>query len=276
MAGNLISAISEYEKLFPRYRNDRTVVYNYACVLSRAGRRDSSLSYLRKAVRTDPSLSVLADPHLLSLRDMNDWKLFEDELIAAVNARIDNSIKDPGYAKSLLRLLCLDRTGFYEMNIAVSTFGPVSPVVTAIRRLHTLQNEKNIQELQLLLGSKGWPERSQVGAMAASSAFFVVQHSDAQTQEKYMGMFEAACRKGEGNWQQYALMFDRMRMNQDKPQRFGTHSYLDPSKGKTDELYPLEDASKVDEWRKEIGLEPLKEYLARTGIKYVPQKAAGK
>ena len=89
-------------------------------------------------------------------------------------------------------------------------------------------------------------------------------------------MFEAACRKGEGNWNQYALMFDRMRMNQDKPQRYGTHHYLDPAKGRTDELYPLEDESKVDEWRKEIGLEPLKEYLARTGIKYMPSAAPAK
>jgi hypothetical protein len=272
LSGNLIQAINEYEKLFPRYRNNRTVIYNYACALSRAGRRDSSIMYLRLAVKAEPSLSVLADPHLLALRDLNEWNYFEDELIKAVEARSGNSIKDPEYAKSLLRLLCLDRTGFYEMSIAVSTFGPVSPVVTAIRRLHTLQNEKNLEELQALIEAKGWPERSQVGSQAASAAFFVIQHSNAQTQEKYLGMFEAACRKGEGNWQQYALMFDRMRMNQDKPQRFGTHAYLDPSKGRMDELYPLEDVSLVDEWRKEIGLEPLKDYMARTGIKYSPPK----
>ena len=56
----------------------------------------------------------------------------------------------------------------------------------------------------------------------------------------------------------------------------GPIHYLDPMAGRTDELYPLEDESKVDEWRKEIGLEPLKDYLARTGIKYVPSSAAKK
>lgn len=267
LSGNLLSALAEYEKLLPRYKDDRTVVYNYACALSRAGRCDSSLIYLFRAVRTEPSLTVLADPHLLALRDLKEWEHFENELITSVNARNGNSIKDPDYTKALLRLLCLDRTGFYEMGIAVSTFGPVSPVVTAIRRMQTLQNDRNLAELEALIEAKGWPERSQVGAQAAPAAFFVIQHSNARTQEKYMGMFEAACRKGEGNWQQYALMFDRMRMNQDKPQRFGTHYYLDPSKGRTDELYPLEDESKVDEWRKEIGLEPLDVYLTRTGIK---------
>jgi len=58
-----------------------------------------------------------------------------------------------------------------------------------------------------------------------------------------------------------------MRMNQDKPQRYGTHHYMDPSRGNTNELYPLEDESKVDEWRREIGLEPLDDYLLRTGIR---------
>ena len=42
---------------------------------------------------------------------------------------------------------------------------------------------------------------------------------------------------------------------------------MDPSRGNTNELYPLEDESKVDEWRREIGLEPLDDYLLRTGIR---------
>ena len=55
-------------------------------------------------------------------------------------------------------------------------------------------------------------------------------------------------------------------MNQNKPQRFGTHTYHDPGVGNTNELYPLGDESKEDARRKEIGLEPLKDYLTRTGF----------
>lgn len=39
-----------------------------------------------------------------------------------------------------------------------------------------------------------------------------------------------------------------------------------------EELYPLEDETKVDEWRKELGLEPLAEYLARLNIKFQPKQ----
>jgi hypothetical protein len=38
------------------------------------------------------------------------------------------------------------------------------------------------------------------------------------------------------------------------------------------DLYPLEDEAKVAEWRKELGLEPLEEYLKQFGIVYRPKK----
>ena len=71
---------------------------------------------------------------------------------------------------------------------------------------------------------------------------------------------------------QQSFIFFLMTLNQNLPQRYGTHAYLDRGKGSTDQLYPLEDEARVDEWRKEIGLEPLKDYLTRKGIKYLPAK----
>jgi hypothetical protein len=132
--------------------------------------------------------------------------------------------------------------------------------------MQSLQNEKNLVKLAILLEIKGWPEKSQVGREASEAPFYVIQHSNALAQEKYIRLFETACRKGEGNWQQYALMFDRMRMNQNLPQRYGTHYILDNRATGENVLYPLEDETRVDEWRKEIGLEPLKDYMTRTGI----------
>lgn len=269
-AGSIKMAVAEYRKLYSQNNNNREIIYNYACALSRLGQPDSSLRYLYEAVKIEPSISVLTDPDLLAVRESKGWEKFEDELISAVNKKTGNPVKDQGYAKSLWRLLCQEESLFYEVGIAVRNLGVDSPVVTALRKLQSWQNEKNLAELEALIGSKGWPEISQVGRQAASAAFYVIQHSNAATQEKYIKLFEAACRKGEGNWQQYALMFDRMRMNQNKPQRYGTHHYLDPAAGNTNELYPLEDEARIDEWRKEIGLETLKEYLTRTGIKYVP------
>ena len=268
--GNIIAAIAEYKKMSEVNPNDYRTIYNYACVLSIGQQADSAFRYLTIAAKLNPTVRPLTDPDFVNIRNDERWPDFENDLVSIISNNPDNSIKDIDYARKLWRLQCMDQYGFYETGIAVKKLGPGSPVVSALRRLQNIIREKNLQELEILLKEKGWPKKSQVGKEASEAAFYVLQHSNGYTQQKYISMFEKCCRENEGNWQQYALMFDRMRMNQNKPQRYGTHAYLDPRAGRINELYPLEDENKVDEWRKEIGLEPLKDYLTRTGIKYVP------
>jgi hypothetical protein len=268
--GDIKGAIEEYKKMYILNPGDPLTAYKYACVLSRGNQSDSAFRYLNQAVRINPSTAPLTDPDLLSLREDNRWADFENNLITMINSKNGNAIKDIVYAKVLWRLLCMDQYCFYETGIAVRKLGPGSPVVAALRKLQTMINEDNLRELESMLSQKGWPRRSEVGPEAASAAFYVLQHSNAVAQQKYISMFEKRCRENEASCQQYALMFDRMRINQNKPQRYGTHTYLDPKTGPVNELYPLEDEAKVEELRKEIGLEPLKDYLDRTGIKYVP------
>ncbi|MHC1730677.1 MAG: DUF6624 domain-containing protein [Bacteroidales bacterium] len=265
-AGSVALATEEYRTMYNQNKNDNRTVYNYACALSLAGQTDSALYYLNRLIVLEPSVSILTEPDFLAVRDSKGWQDFEIDLIIALNEKNGNLIKDTAYASKLWRLLCLDQYGFYETGIAVRNLGPRSPVVTALRRMQSMQNEKNLEELEILLEIKGWPEKSQVGREASEAPFYVLQHSNALAQEKYIRLFEAVCRKGEGNWQQYALMFDRMRMNQNLLQKYGTHFILDNRATGVRKLYPLEDETRVNEWRKEIGLEPLKDYMKRTGI----------
>jgi hypothetical protein len=274
--GNIKEAVSEYKKMYRLKPGDKKLVYNYACALSREGQIDSAFKYLNISVSIEPDTRALTDPDLLVLREDKRWAGFENSLIALLNTKSGNPIKDVEYAKDLWWLLCMDQYCFYETTIAVKKLGPDSPVVSALRRLQKMQNQKNLEELEVLLQEKGWPKRSEVGPEAAGAAFFVIQHSNAEAQQKYISMFEKRCRENEANCNQYALMFDRMRMNQKLPQRFGTHQYLDPSEGRTDELYPLEDESRVDEWRKELGMEPLRDYLIRSNINYKPLNSSKK
>ncbi len=274
--GNIKEAVAEYRKMLQANPGDPGIVYNYACALSRNNLVDSSLKYLNKLISINPTIRPLTDPDLMTIREDKRWNDYENNLISAINRKSGYPIKDVDYAMALLRLQCMDQYCFYETVIAARKLGPDSPVVAALRRLQIMINEKNLNELESLLSQKGWPKRSEVGPEATGAAFFVLQHSNAEAQQKYISMFEKCCKENEADCQQYALMFDRMRMNQGKPQRFGTHSYLDPGKGRTDELYPLEDETKVDDWRKEIGLEPLKDFLARTGIKYIPAQGGKK
>lgn len=274
--GCIKEAVAEYEKMYRLNPGDGKMIYNYACALSRGGQIDSVQKYLNIAINIEPVTRPLTDPDLLAFRESDQWADFENNLIKLINKKSGNPIKDVTYAKALWRLQCMDQYCFYETNLAVRKLGPGSPVVIALRRLQNMQNQKNLEELELLLQERGWPKRSQVGMEAAGAAFFVLQHSNAEAQQKYISMFEKRCRENEASCEQYALMFDRMRMNQDLPQRYGTHYNLDNRSTSERILYPLEDEAKVDEWRKEIGLEPFKDYLKKANIEYAPSSTSKK
>lgn len=261
--GNIRQAVTEYGRLLHLYPQNKEIAYQYACALSLGQQKDSAFKYLYISGKEEPQVSSLTDPYLIYLHDDPRWMDYENYTMNKVSA-----IRDKDYARRLWSLLCLDQFSFYETSLAAKKLGPDSPVITALRKLQEIKNANNLKELESLISVKGWPERSQVGPEASSAAFYILQHSNADAQEKYIGMFEKCCRKNEGDWHQYALMFDRMRMNKNQPQRYGTHTYMDPKAGSTRQLYPLEDDARVDEWRREIGLEPLKEYMKNSNIEY--------
>ena len=65
-------------------------------------------------------------------------------------------------------------------------------------------------------------------------------------------------------------MYDRIQVNENKPQKYGSQIKYN-NDTKSFELFPLEDESKVDEWRKEVGLGNLAGYVARWGITFKPK-----
>jgi hypothetical protein len=74
-------------------------------------------------------------------------------------------------------------------------------------------------------------------------------------------LFQEAASKGDISKEGLAMMEDRMNMFEGKPQRYGSQ-IVDDGKGQK-VVYQLLDASKVDEWRSEIGMEPLDDYLKK-------------
>jgi hypothetical protein len=103
------------------------------------------------------------------------------------------------------------------------------------------------------------------------AAFLVMMHSSDGAQKRYLADIKKVCEAKELPWERYAAIYDRGLFNENKPQKYGTHTRYN-EKTKSEELYPLEDESKVDEWRRELGLPPLAEYLKQMGIIYRPKK----
>ena len=272
--GNMPEAIIEYRKLFKSEPSNARLAYNMACALSIDNsiirQFDSCFKYLKIAVTLDTTFNALTDPDLLPARDDKRWAEFEDRLISMLNRKYNNMVKDPGYAKDLWKLQASDQAFFNEIGIAGRKLGMRSSVSSALWRAKLLISEINQKELSVLLESKGWPRIENVGSEAAMAAYLVVQHSNGAMQKKYLPDVKRMCESGELPWERYALMYDRMCTNENIPQRYGTHTTYNEKNG-TMELYPLEDPSKIDDRRKEIGLEPLSDYLSKMGIKYISE-----
>jgi hypothetical protein len=273
--GNVPEAITEYRKLYNHNPKDKRIVYNFSCALSIDNSVimvfDSCFKYLNIAIELDTSLSALIDPDLIPARGDKKWDVFEDRLILMLNAKYNNPYKDIEYAKALWRLGAYDQAYFNEIGIVGRKFGMRSSVASALWKFKFMIQENNQKELAQLIAAKGWPKINEVGREAAMAAYLVAMHSNDGSQKKYLPMIRQSCEENELPWQRYANIYDRCLFNDKKPQKYGTHTIYN-EQTKSEELYPLEDEIKVDEWRLELGLEPLVNYLERNNIKFQPNQ----
>lgn len=264
--GELEAAIVEYRQQYAL--TPALASYNLARAYARNYQRDSAFRYMEESIRYDSTAEAFTEPAFLLLRHDKRWKAFEDKLVAAIQASRPGTVKDVPLAKKLWELAAWDQAYFYEINIAERKIGMDSPVNQALWELKDKVNKENQRVLDSIIVKKGWPKISQVGKTAAHAAFLVIQHSNPALQQKHLPTIKKLCEQGEARWQDYALMYDRVQVFQNKPQRYGSQVRFNEATGQN-ELFPIEDEKNVNKRRAEVGLEPLEEYASYFGIKYV-------
>ena len=119
------------------------------------------------------------------------------------------------------------------------------------------------QELVISIIEKcGMPTLKEVTQEQMNAIWLGLQHnSDSKYRIKYFPLIEKAVANGDLNKEQYALMKDRVLMEEGKPQMYG-------SQIKNGKLYDLKSPEGVNKRRKEMGMEPIEDYLKRFGISY--------
>ncbi|GHN01567.1 hypothetical protein WSM22_30560 [Cytophagales bacterium WSM2-2] len=118
------------------------------------------------------------------------------------------------------------------------------------------------QELVISIIEKcGMPTLHEVNQEQMDAIWLGLQHTDSKYRIKYFPLIEKAVKNGDLSKEQYALMKDRILMDEGKPQLFG-------SQIKNGKLYDLEKPETVNERRREMGLEPIEDYLKRFGITF--------
>lgn len=119
---------------------------------------------------------------------------------------------------------------------------------------------ENQQQLLAMVPEDGWFRRSRYGDTAAASAFLIVQHGDEALWERFLPVLADLVPSGEVVGSEYAMMYDRLQMTKDQPQRYGTQMTCPHGTGQWT-LWRLEDAERVDEFRTSVGLGPVAEYV---------------
>lgn len=120
------------------------------------------------------------------------------------------------------------------------------------------------QELVISIIEKcGMPTLKEVGQRQMDAIWLGLQHSTKEIRKKYFPQVEKAVKNGDLSKEQYALMKDRMLMDEGKPQIYG--SQIENGK-----LYKLENPKTVNERRKEMGMESIEDYLKRFNLTFNP------
>jgi hypothetical protein len=93
--------------------------------------------------------------------------------------------------------------------------------------------------------------------MRFARRLLLVQHADSAFMAQCLPLMERAVTAGQAFGKDYVYLLDRVRMQQGKPQVYGTQ-FTFAADGQL-VLHPIEDAEHVDERRRAIGLPPMAE-----------------
>lgn len=151
-----------------------------------------------------------------------------------------------------------------EFAETLKKYKPDAPEMKTIWKYQSTIDAENQKLVAEFLEKYGWPKISDYGDEPSQVVFLVIQHADLTYQKRYFELARTAAESGDLEKSAFALLQDRVLINEGKKQIYGSQVNIDRM-GKPS-FYPIEDEENVDKRRAEVGLEPLAEYGKRFGI----------
>ena len=130
--------------------------------------------------------------------------------------------------------------------------------LTAAERVRAV-DAANTARMQAIIAARGWPGRSLVGDDGAQAAWLLVQHADHDPlfQRACLELLGRAVQAGEAAAGHHAYLTDRVLLAEGNQQLYGTQFML---VGGAWQPRPLAEPDRVDQRRRQVGLEPLADY----------------
>lgn len=260
-----------YNKAFKIESENPSHLYNGACSASLAGNTSKAFKWLNLSIEKGwTNLKHLnSDTDLENLHSKKEWgKTIEklEKKIALIEANYDKPLQ-----AELLTILEEDQKYRMQMNEMQKKFGPDSKEMNDLWKITNQNDSINLLKVKKILDEKGWVGKDKVGAKANSALFLVIQHSDLETQKKYLPMMKEAVTKGNASPGSLALLIDRIEIREGRKQIYGSQIGIN-QKDKTYYILPLTDPDNVDKRRTEVGLGPISDYVKNWNLVWDVEK----
>ena len=177
------------------------------------------------------------------------------EAIAAEEARQAALPPPAGVRERLERMGQLDQVGRRALTPIDLSGLPESErdaATQAMWRPLMDMDDRLLAELLTMIPEEGWFTVEAYGERASSAAFLIIQHSNVEQWRRFVPILEPLALAGEIDGQDYGLMYDRLAVNEGRPQRYGTQVTCKAGKLVID-WDNLEDPANADERRRALG-----------------------
>jgi hypothetical protein len=243
--------------------NDR---YNAACSWALANKVDSAFIQLFKIAEKGNYTNlghITTDSDLNSLHSDDRW----NKVIGIVKANKEEAEKDldKPLVATLDTIYQEDQTYRRRIGDIEEKYGRDSEEMKAHWKLINEKDSINLIKIKKILDERGWLGPKIIGNQGNSTLFLVIQHSDRETQEKYLPMMREAVQKGNARASSLALLEDRVALRKGDKQIYGSQVGRDKETGEYYVL-PLIDPDNVDKRRAEVGLGTIQDYISNWGM----------
>ncbi|HKU88898.1 MAG TPA: DUF6624 domain-containing protein [Steroidobacteraceae bacterium] len=162
---------------------------------------------------------------------------------------------DESLVKALLDMEARDRALHAELTTGSEGDDPFHPRLEELHRAHA-------SRLRQMIAVFGWPGFTLVGDKGAQAAWRIALHAIGEPafMRQCRDLMDIASHNGDVPRWQFAIIDDRIRVYEGKPQRYGTQLREGPNGL---EPHPLENESRINSMRMHAGLPPLAQTLAK-------------
>ena len=264
----------EYSKAFNSHKQfakweDR---YNASCAYALANMSDSAFSnlfYIAKINEFNLIESLSNDKDFKSLH--NDLRWVELIEIVKDNRSVYESNLDNNLVSVLDTVLKTDQEIRQEYSRILEKYGSESDQLSVITKVALYQDSLNLVIVKDILDTHGWLGPKSISENGSTALFLVIQHSNLETQIKYLPMLRDAVENGRAKPSSLAYLEDRILTKQGKPQIYGSQLTIDEKTGNYC-FYQIYKPEYVNIRRRDIGLSSIEEYASKFNISWDLEK----